>query len=86
MARKKSSKTPWGTGRPTEKLIARGKGGKILGEWTKRPSGKTETFNFPLEPGGKNNKFSSGKRTYHKSGKIHRHGLFARGGKKKSWW
>lgn len=78
MSKKKSF---WGT----ERLVVRGKGGKKLAEWTKGSKGKTEKFNFPLEPGGKNNSFTSGKRTYHKSGKTHGHGLFAKGGKKKSW-
>ncbi|AXO16491.1 hypothetical protein [Thalassospira indica] len=74
-------KRPWAN----ESLIVRGKGGKTLAEWTKGPSGRTEKFHFPLEPGGKSSIFSSGKRTYHKSGKTHGHGLFAKGGKKKSW-
>jgi|GEM_PF-5319806 len=78
MSKKKPS---WGN----ERLTVRSKSGKKLAEWTKGSSGRTEKFNFPLEPGGKSSIFSSGKRTYHKSGKTHGHGLFAKGGKKKSW-
>lgn len=74
-------KRPWST----QSLIARCKSGRVLAEWTKGPSGRSEKFRFPLEPGGRTNAFSSGKRTYHKSGKTHGHGLFAKGGKKKSW-
>ena len=76
-----SKKSLWGT----ERLVARGKGGQKLAEWTKGSAGKTEKFNYPMEPGGKSNPFTSGKRTHHNSGKTHCHGLFAKGGKKKSW-
>lgn len=76
-----AKKTDWAE----ERLLARGKGGKVIGEWTRGNKGKTENHYPPLEPGGKNNPSSFGKRTYHNSGKTHLHGLFAKGGKKKSW-